>query len=692
MLKISKTLAILLVASSFIYANEAKDMDVYGNEIVDNGEVVNIYNGVVIEYDGDILSGKQAIYDKVNDKIIVKDDVTVIQKNGKRIRANELVVNLDNNHILFKEFFQIDTDDVWISSTTAKKEEDELKFNNALFSSCQINNPDWFIGFDKAVYDLKTKDLKLDDAKVYVKDIPIFYFPYLSIPLAKERRSGFLKPSFARITDEGILYEQPYFWAISKSQDLEFYPQIRTKRGYGLYMAYRFYHDKDAYGIIKTGYFKDKKSYTDKFDLKYNKHYGLEIDYTNHTLIDSLSKNGYENKLYLNVLYFNDSDYLRLQKRDKLGHFRIGSYYESKANYYIKNNYFYTGTSFRYFKSINNVNNEDTIQILPEFNFHLPFTNIISNNISYAIDTTVTNFTRDEGSKALKFKFSAPIQMHYSLFNDYLSLNISEELEATHYKFKNVDLNSDKYTSVVANHKIELMSELSKIYNSGVHTALFSVIYSKSNKISENSMKYSDIPDDLKRDFVDSISSNSKITFRTHQYWNGFSGLKIDYLLDLNYYTKDKKFKEYKNELGISYKHFGFYTSYSYLSLLDDTKKELYSKITYNKSKYGLTFAYLWRKVNSDVTDKDLTFSGYYRYDSSLSFRAKIDYDLNEKSLKNWEIGSNLNRKCWSVDFVFGQDIRPVIKSNGSRGSISNNYFGVQFTILPFGLSYGTGS
>jgi len=693
MLKISRVLAVLLVASSLTYAKEAKDMDVYGNEIVDNGKVVNIYNGVVIEYDGDILSGKSAIYDRVNNKIIIKDNVTVIQKNGKRVRANELTVNLDNDHILFKDFFQIDTDDVWISSVKAKKEEDKLKFKNALFSSCQVDNPDWLIGFDKAVYDTKDKVLKLDDAKIYIKDIPVFYFPYLSIPLGRERKSGFLRPKFAHIEDEGYLFEEPYFWAINKSQDLEFYPQIRTKRGYGLYAMYRFYHDKDAYGSIKAGYFKDKKSYTNKYNLKYNKHYGVEAEYTNKSLIDSLAKGEYENKLYLNGIYFNDGDYINLQNRDYIGHFRIGSYYESRLNYFIKNNYFYSGINFRYFKSVSHPNNDDTIQILPQINFHLPYTNLFYNNLSYSLDTTIVNYTRKKGTKALKLSLKAPLEMHYSLFNNYLSLNLSEEIEATSYKFKNVPKKYDKYNSIIANHEIELASELSKVYDSGIHTALFSLIFTKSNIISESSIKYKDIPNDIKIDFIDKVLTNSKLTFRSHHFWKGFNGFNVDYILDANYYFKDKKIRDLNQEIDIKYKHWHFYSNVNY-SFLYKTTTEIYSSISYKRYKYGLTFAYLWEKdyKTLETTSKDLSVDGYYKYSSALSFRASVSYDIKSKSFKNWEVGTNLNRKCWSVDFTFGQDIRPVIKSDGSRGSISNNYFGVQFTILPFGLSYGTGN
>ena len=693
MLKISKSLFILLAASSVISAAETKDVEVYASEVIDKGNIVNINNGVIIEYDGDLLSGQRALYDKENNRIVMKGYVTVIQKNGKRVRADKLIINLNNDHVLFRDFFQIDKDDIWISSILAKKEDNILKFKNALFSSCQVENPDWLIGFDKAVYDTKDKVLVLGDAKIYIKDIPIFYFPYLSIPLSKERRSGFLRPTIKSINNEGFLYAQPYFWAINKSQDMEFTPQIRTKRGIGLYTTYRFYHAKDAYGTIKAGYFTDKKSYTDKYKLKYTKHYGAEIDYTNNSLIDALSKGEYENKLYINGIYFSDGDYINLQNKNFIGHFRLGSYYESRLNYFIKNNYFYSGINFRYFKSIYDVNNDDTIQILPQVNLHIPYTNIFYNNLSAALDASVVNYTRKSGSKALKLKLKAPIEAHFSLFDDYLNLNITEELEATSYKFKNISHDKDKYSNILVNHQIELSSELSKVYSSGIHTSIFSLIFSKSNIISQSSMKYSEIPVDLKKEFVDEVSTNSKLTFRSHQYWNSFSSLKIDYIIDADYYFKDKKIRDLNQELDIKYKKWHFSSRLGY-SFLHKTITEIDSSLSYKENKYGLSLNYLWKKDydNLNTISKELSLSGYYKYDESLSFRTKVIYDIKEKGFNKWEVGSNLNRKCWSVDLTFGQDIRPVIRRDGSRGSISNNYIGIQLTILPFGLSVETGN
>jgi len=689
MLKIDRILLSTVLALTLVHA-EAKDVAVYAKEVhQDHGNMI-ANDGIVVEYDGSLFRAKNAKYNKEKNSLLLQGDVILIDKSGKRVRAKELTVNLDNNHVVFKDFFTLGKDHIWISSKIGEKDENIIKAQNALFSSCQIDNPDWMLGFEKAIYDTKAKVIKFYDAKVYVKKIPVFYFPYLYLPLSKERRSGFLSPDFGILEDQGFYYVQPYFWNISPSQDLEIDPQIITKRGYGLSATYRFYHAKDAFGTIRAGFYKDKKSFVKKENLIHNKHYGIEVDYINGSLIDSLAKSGYENKLYLNGVYFNDGDYFNWS-RSALSHYKIGSYYDSKLNYYIqKKDSFYVGLTSDYYKSTVKEHNDDTIQILPELQFHLPFANLASKYVYYSLDATVSNLTRKEGTKAIKSVIKAPLYTHFTLLNSYLNLDISEELQMSAYRFSNVLLKNKKYNRVSLNHKVALSTDLTKVYESGVHTLMLSAVYTKSNKLSESWMKYDEIPADLKQDFVDALAYKHQIALRAHQMWSSnSSNFSVDHILESDYSFEKKKLQNLENTLEFSYGNWSFY---SFLSYSFEVKKirEIHNELSYSNGKYGLSLGYLWNKDYDDFTTltKQLTWNAYYKYSDRLKFSADANYDLSYKTLRKWSVTTDFNRKCWAVSFSFGQDIRPVLKANG-ESSIKNNYFSFNFTILPFGISYG---
>ncbi len=674
----------------FLFASEEKIVEVYAKNVEQNATTALIHDEIEVHYDGKVLYANDGIYRFKQKKLFLKGDVKIIDPLEKKtIYADSLDVEFDTEKILFKKFFEIDKEDVWVKAQKAIKQKEKIDLENAIFSSCKVKTPDWKIVFSKAKYDLKEKKLKLYDAKVYIKKFPIFYLPYLPLNLSKERRSGFLTPTFDYSEDEGFAYSQPYFWAISKSQDLEITPQIRTQRGYGIYSTYRFVDTKYSFGKIRVGYFKDLDSFTKEHNLKYNKHYGVEIYYRNKNLLPFLTQAGYKNALYINALQFNDTEYLNLQFKDKMAHHKVGSFYESRVNFFLQSESFYAGAYLKYFKDTTKSDNSSTLQILPELEFATSYKSLIANNFYYKAIVSLSNYTRDEGSKALKLKFQAPLEFHISLFNDFVSFNATEEIEATGYDFYNVPIEQKKYSSLVLNSKVNLSTELIKNYKNATHIVELGATYIKSQILSQDFMKYEEIPDDLKSDFVDDIPFDSKIDFRLHQYW--FSqDLKIDHIVDLDYYFNDNKFRDLHQEFKINYKNWFFNSNIRY-SFLHSQTTDINNKIGYNGSKFGLWLGFLWKKdyLSLETVSKELQAGAYYNYNSNLKFDAKIAYNIKDTTLKEWRVHSFYKRKCWSLDFTLGQDIRPVIKSDGSRGSISNNFVQFQVTILPFGQSFG---
>lgn len=53
-----------------------------------------------------------------------------------------------------------------------------------------------------------------------IKETPILWVPYLIVPIKTERQSGFLFPRWSIISQKGVNFVQPYFWAISRSTDM----------------------------------------------------------------------------------------------------------------------------------------------------------------------------------------------------------------------------------------------------------------------------------------------------------------------------------------------------------------------------------------------------------------------------------------------------------------------------------------
>nr|VFK22478.1 MAG: LPS-assembly protein [Candidatus Kentron sp. MB]VFK28807.1 MAG: LPS-assembly protein [Candidatus Kentron sp. MB]VFK74105.1 MAG: LPS-assembly protein [Candidatus Kentron sp. MB] len=96
---------------------------------------------------------------------------------------------------------------------------------------------------------LTAKKIKVDKVKdsgtarnvtVKLKNIPIFYTPYLTFPLSDKRKTGFLVPGFGISDINGVEITTPFYWNIAPEQDATFAIRAMADRGAMLQGEYRY--------------------------------------------------------------------------------------------------------------------------------------------------------------------------------------------------------------------------------------------------------------------------------------------------------------------------------------------------------------------------------------------------------------------------------------------------------------------
>jgi LPS-assembly protein len=140
-----------------------------------------------------------------------------------------------------------------------KTGEKTYEVERATITTCDGDNPDWKITGEK-VKVLLDGHGTVDHAKFYTRDVPVFYTPYFYYPVNNDRQSGLLIPDFGSSDRKGNNYNQPYFWAISRSQDATFYGNYMSKRGLKAGAEYRYYLSETTKGAIMLDGFDDRKT------------------------------------------------------------------------------------------------------------------------------------------------------------------------------------------------------------------------------------------------------------------------------------------------------------------------------------------------------------------------------------------------------------------------------------------------
>jgi len=130
---------------------------------------------------------------------------------------------------------------------------DESFFTTCL---CESGAPSWKFSAD-------AMDLSLDglgtirNGYFYIFDIPIFYLPYGFFPIRTERQTGFLFPNLGHSTKDGFRFQQPFFWAISKSSDASLALDVETRARVGVWGELRKRFDKDSDFELQSAYFNE---------------------------------------------------------------------------------------------------------------------------------------------------------------------------------------------------------------------------------------------------------------------------------------------------------------------------------------------------------------------------------------------------------------------------------------------------
>lgn len=96
------------------------------------------------------------------------------------------------------------------------------------------------------------------DVLVSAKSIPIFFLPYLMIPVKTERQTGFLMPALRWSATLGNGIEWPFFWAMNEWQDLLIRPTYYSSAGMHLGLSYKYAYSSRKYGHLNL-YMVDRR-------------------------------------------------------------------------------------------------------------------------------------------------------------------------------------------------------------------------------------------------------------------------------------------------------------------------------------------------------------------------------------------------------------------------------------------------
>lgn len=215
-----------------------------------------IFTGDVLFSQGDRhIAADEAILDQATEQFDANGNL-VFQDSNFTVTADSLQAQMRSNRATLKGA------QYWLHGQQVHGDAEKLQItiNNNLiltntnFTTCPPDNVSWLLEAEKIKINSEEEWGEIWNAKLRVADIPVFYIPYMTVPVSDKRKSGFLYPSFSTSTTNGFEVSAPYYWNIAPEYDLTFTPNYMTNRGLFTKTEFRYLAGEAQNGRLNFEY------------------------------------------------------------------------------------------------------------------------------------------------------------------------------------------------------------------------------------------------------------------------------------------------------------------------------------------------------------------------------------------------------------------------------------------------------
>jgi len=145
--------------------------------------------------------------------------------------------------------------------------ENKKVLETARYTTCEVDNDDWYIKASELEIDSYTKTATAWNARVEFMGVPLLYTPWIDFSYLNQRKSGFLAPTIGTTSRSGFEVLVPYYWNIAPNMDATIGTRALSKRGVQLQGEFRYLGDSYS-GMNNAEYLpSDSQSGDDRFYL-----------------------------------------------------------------------------------------------------------------------------------------------------------------------------------------------------------------------------------------------------------------------------------------------------------------------------------------------------------------------------------------------------------------------------------------
>lgn len=171
-----------------------------------------------------------------------------VQGNARMMRDGTLVTGPNAKFNVDKYSGEVEKPNFWLGATGGFAvaehadifSKSQMRLHTVTYSGCSCETPSWYIKAKTVDIDFDENEGVARNGVLYFKDVPILASPYMTFPVKKERKSGFLIPTYGTTSKGGFDFSLPYYLNLAPNYDATIQPRYFSKRGLQMGGEFRY--------------------------------------------------------------------------------------------------------------------------------------------------------------------------------------------------------------------------------------------------------------------------------------------------------------------------------------------------------------------------------------------------------------------------------------------------------------------
>lgn len=201
----------------------------------------------------------QASFDQTNNLVRLNGDVR-LRDQGVLVLGDRAQMQIDSGETRIEQVRYVvhDANARGSAEKLMRRDDAVIVMTDGSYTTCDPGRNTWSLHSDDIELDQEKGWGEAKHVTLKVKDVPVFYTPYIYFPLDDRRQTGLLPPSLSNSTDNGTELVTPYYINIAPNYDATLYPRLMSKRGLQMEGEFR-YMQPGHEGQVSASFLDDRE-------------------------------------------------------------------------------------------------------------------------------------------------------------------------------------------------------------------------------------------------------------------------------------------------------------------------------------------------------------------------------------------------------------------------------------------------